>query len=146
MPRLSTPRILPTSMRTARSRLLGGRQLGADERARRLHPGAHVRRAADDRERLASADVDRADAQPIGVRMRLDRSTLATTTPRNGGARRASPRPRGRPSSAARQLDGADRRIAELAQPGLGNCIAASGELAEEPQVAVEEETRSSMP
>ena len=44
---------------------------GAGQRHRHDLPAGHVRRAADDRARLARAVVDLADAQPVGVRVAL---------------------------------------------------------------------------
>ena len=48
------------------------RQHGANQRARDLHPGAHVRRAADDGERGAGTGIDLADVEPVGIRMAGD--------------------------------------------------------------------------
>src|SRR5262249_20281843 len=53
------------------------RQLCADRRQRRLQPDARVRRAADDLQRRILADRDLADAQLVGIRMRLARDDLA---------------------------------------------------------------------
>ena len=77
---LSTPRSLPSLISKAR-RPPRRRQLGADQRARRLHAGAHVRRAADDLRAARRAGIDLAHAQPVGVRMALD-STAPRRRPR----------------------------------------------------------------
>ena len=71
MPRLSTPRIVPTP----RVDVLA-RDEGAGRREHALHAGARVRRAAHDLHRLAGAGVDHADAQPVGVRMLLGRDDI----------------------------------------------------------------------
>ena len=101
--------------------LLRRRQLGADQRARRLHAGAHVGRAADDGERLGRADVDLADAQAIGVRVRRDRQHLGdddAAERRRDRAQVLDLEPGHRQPLG--ELGRADRRIAELAQPGFG--------------------------
>ena len=68
MPRLSTPRMVPTAsvMSLPGMYVPGGRE-HAD------HAGARIRRAADDLHRRACAGVDHADAQPVGVGMLLGR-------------------------------------------------------------------------
>ena len=53
------------------------RHHGAGQRDRHGLAGGDVRRAADDRARLAGADVDLADLQPVGVGMLLGRQHLA---------------------------------------------------------------------
>ena len=63
MPRLSTPRMLPTPSVMF---LPGMKAPGGDEHA--FHAGARIRRAAHDLHRLAGAGIDHADAQPVGVR------------------------------------------------------------------------------
>jgi hypothetical protein len=114
MPRLSTPRILPTSMRN-------------DQRARHLDAGAHVGRAADDRQRFTAADIDLAQAQAIGIGMVRDREHAGD----DDAAKRRRDRPQrfdleaghGEPFG---ELGGRDRRIAEFAQPGFGELHAAA--------------------
>ena len=91
MPRLSTPRMVPTASVMF---LPGMKAPGGDEHA--LHAGARIRRAAHDLHRLAVAGIDHADAQPVGVGMLLGRdrrgddegasalalsSTLSTSSP-----------------------------------------------------------------
>ena len=145
------------------------RQLGTDERARHLDAGANVGRAADDGKRLRRADVDHAQAQSIGIRVRLDRAHRAhddAMKRRRHCTYRFDLEPRH--GQALGQLGRADRRIAELAQPGFRelhvrpssrtaarmdlappwralnrvSARASSIELAQEAQVAVEEQTQ----
>ncbi len=66
MPRLSTPRMLPTAERD----VLAGNE-GAGRREHALHAGARIGRAAHDLDRLAVAGIDHADAQPVGIGMLL---------------------------------------------------------------------------
>ena len=104
------------------------RQLGADARQRHLDAGAHVRRAADDLQRLAAAGVHLADAQLVGVRMLGDLEHLGD----DDAVERRRRRPQvldlepghGQPLG---ELGGRDRRIAELAQPGFGELHVARG-------------------
>ena len=78
-------------------------KLRADGCARRLHAGGGVGRAADDAQALGRADVDRAHAQAIGVRMRIDLVDPARRRRRRRAGRPArTTRLRARPSSAVR--------------------------------------------
>ena len=149
MPWLSTPRSLPSLMRNGLVALARRRQLGADQRQRHLDAGAHVRRAADD------VRAARRRRRPPGRRAAGRRSgclatssTSPTTTPWNGGAtgRRSLDLQAGHRQPVG-ELGGRDRRVAELAQPGLGelHVVSSAGgqaELAQEAQVAVEEQAQ----
>ena len=66
MPRLSTPRMVPTLQR----HILAGNE-GARRREHALHAGARIRRAAHHLDRIAGAGIDHADPQPVGVGMLL---------------------------------------------------------------------------
>jgi hypothetical protein len=105
----------------AELRAVGHRRAGQRDRHRLA--GGDVRCAADDRARLTGADVDRADLQPVGVRVLLGAQHLADDEA--VGGRHADPldplelgpgqvEPLG-------ELDRRQARVAVLAQPRVRN-------------------------
>jgi hypothetical protein len=94
------------------------RQTGPDGRHRHLHIRRDIGRAADDLERGVLADIDRADTQLGGVRMRLDTEHMADPDPtENRGCRfdRVDLQPRH--AELIGQALGIDRRVHPFAQP-----------------------------
>ena len=133
----STPRIV------ARRIALAAGQLRAFERAWHAHAGRGVRRAADDLQQLARADVDRAHPQPVGVRVRRNADDLADDDARErrrGGRDVLDLEARHRQRVA--QRGGVDRRIDERAQPVFGEFHASLRELPQEAQVVLEEQAQ----
>ena len=96
------------------------RQTGADGRHRHLHVRRDIGRAADDLERGVLADIDRADTQLGGVRMRLDAEHMPDLDPTENRRRRfdrVDLQPRH--AELIGQTLGIDRRVHPFAQPCL---------------------------
>src|SRR6185369_11632179 len=143
MPRLSTPRILPISMRNGS---LAPSFAGGSSAPTSAHGAFMPARTFG-----APQTIESGSPLPTSTAQTRKRSafgwgstasTLATTTPRNGGATgciASTSRPAivSRSASSTVPIGGSQNSRSQ----DSGNCIATSGELAEKPQIAVEEET-----
>ncbi len=125
MPWLSTPRSLLSLIRNGRP-VLARRQFGADQRQRHLDADARIGRAADDVEHGAAAR-HRPGRRAGDRRSGAGRPPCIspTTMLLNGGAtgRQLLDLECRAIVSVSARASLLERRVAEFAQPGLGNCI-----------------------
>ena len=104
-----------------RHTVVARRQLGTDQRARHLDSRTHVRCAADDGQRRAGAGIHLTHRQPIGVRMAVGAKHFGDDDIREwrrGGSHLFHLHAGHRQQVG--QLGGGDGRVAEFAQPRLG--------------------------